>query len=152
MIVMILILAGVSTGLLQNNGVRVVPIHKVTDKEIQPYVDAVYYFSDGRLHEEGLKLRFRDRSQMWKNSVAGTCYYWLNEIDINKNAWDYLAKKDRFLLIAHEMYHCVCNKGHDERIYADGCPSYMGTHMANKTCVDAHFKDYLNEIYKGCDL
>jgi hypothetical protein len=106
------------------------------------------------------RIGFKNHDQMHHGkdkTVAGTCNYVLPasyEIDINKETWNQASYLSKFLLVAHEMYHCVCkNIIHDDSEDLIGCPqSYFNPSMPPVVCLQYNYERYLKQVEKGCEL
>ena len=128
--------------------------HVRTHPEIKPYMDRVYKISGGKISNK-IKAGLYISPKKNKN-VIGSCTLSIfpleYEIDISPLYWAVANDKERLLLIAHEMRHCVCKEFvHYDDKFQDGChKSYMSAVTESDKCVNDHFDDYLTEISKGC--
>lgn len=103
------------------------------------------------------------------------------EIEINSSSWRWRTDKSRMSLIFHELGHCVYHRVHSMDIpsptkwyenlwnfingklvdigffenyeyYEDGCPkSLMYPTTIYDRCVELHYNDYVEEMFKSCD-
>jgi hypothetical protein len=156
------IVAGVFVNGCTHQFIRADFHHKQSDPELSEMVDTINTFTEGRMSMNTYKNRigFKNHDQMHHskdNTVAGTCNYVLPasyEIDINRETWNRASYLSRFLLVAHEMYHCVCkNIMHDDREDFFGCPeSYFNPSMPPVACLQLNYERYLKQVEKGCEL
>ena len=142
--------------------IRVSFHHDKSDQELVSFVENINSLSNGKMKMNTDKNRIGFKKDMRfffdeSKVIAGTCNYVLPfsfEIDINKSTWDRAGYMSRLLLVAHEMYHCVCkNIGHDDREDLIGCPeSYNHPSMPPTICVNMNSEKYLKQVEKGCEL
>lgn len=113
------------------------------DKEIKPYIDNVYELSKKNLDGRNLHVNFLDL----KDGVMGVCYFFKNEIHINKKIWNRLGKNDRILLIAHEVAHCAKGIDHINETDELGCGKhFMHFQDTGKWCNKLKFKEYIKQM------
>lgn len=137
-----------------DGALRITEKHKESDVRIKPYVDKIRSLSTGFMKFD-INVGF-GISNKKASTVIGTCTLSLiplkYEIDINPLYWKIATEREKLLLIAHEMRHCLCKEFiHNNEKLSDGCyKSYMSKYTANKQCIKKHYKKYLSEISKGC--
>lgn len=153
---------------------RLVKKHKGIDPELQSYVEEFKLMSQGRVTDDDLKrfsMGFRDYSK--GSSIAGTCHYGVNEVDISRKWWNsWQTPSERLELVFHELGHCILKRGHTvkpvhdgflawiERIgfklglftekgyIYDGCPaSFMHPYTLYDRCINKHFNYYIEELF-----
>jgi hypothetical protein len=156
------IVAGLFVNGCTHQFIRVDFHHKESDPELAEMVDTINRFTEGRMSMDTSKNRigFKNNDEMHHekdNIVAGTCNYVLPasyEIDINKETWKRASYLSKFLLVAHEMYHCVCkNIIHDDSEDLIGCPkSYFHPSMPPVVCLQHNYERYLKQVEQGCEL
>lgn len=128
--------------------------HDKPKGELAEYVGLVMTLSKGDLYNDNITIGFKNHFDLNPKGgmTIGRCTFHINEIDINKEFWLIATHSEKLILVAHELNHCVCYKGHTKKKFKDGCPSYMGaTHPSDK-CMKDRFRDYINKIRQGCDL
>jgi hypothetical protein len=141
--------------------IRATHRHKKSEPELMEYIKLVNIYSRGRMGDMDVSIGFvpnygyTDDNGL-KRTILGSCHSVLlvsPEIDINKTTWKYMNWSDRFLLVAHELYHCECRGfKHINKVFSDGCPKhYMHKTSASTWCVDKYMKRYLKQIKKGCN-
>lgn len=154
---------GVVLGLMVNGcalqSVRTSHMHEESNAELLYYADLVADISGNkmRIDPDYGRIGFRDSMSYRGKGVAGFCAWVLPlsyDIDISKETWVRSTYENKVLLVAHEMYHCVCkNIVHDDREDIYGCPeSYFHPSMPPVYCAKEHFDKYLQQVAKGCDL
>lgn len=84
--------------------------------------------------------------------IVGVCDQYTDgyrQIQIDKNTWDSIDSNAKFVLIFHELGHCVFNRLHNRQVLNDGCPaSIMNPSNFSGTCWMNHTQYYLNELPK----
>lgn len=157
---------GIIAGLLVNGCthqfIRTSFHHEKSDPELLEMVQIINRFTEGRMSMDvdKNKIGFKDSMEMFYDEekiIAGTCNYVLPlsyEIDINRDTWKRSSYMSKFLLVAHEMYHCVCkNIVHDDREDLIGCPqSYFHPSMPPVICIQHNYERYLKQVEQGCEL
>ena len=88
-------------------------------KDIEPYVEDVYKISEGNLDGKSLDYNF----YFLDNQELGFCFEALGRVGINRKYWYKLSEKDKILLIAHEIAHCVKSADHVEIVTGKQKPS-----------------------------
>lgn len=83
--------------------------------------------------------------------ILGLCIIESNgqkSVYINKDWWDSKKEKDQRVLLYHELTHCVFNRGHDDRKYANGMPFSIMSSVINPVLrfYLKYERYYLNEI------
>lgn len=153
------VLLGLSTNACGLQGVRPRHMHDESNVELVYYANIVAAESNGkmRLDPQYSRIGFRDSMSYLGKSVAGFCAWVLPlsyDIDISRETWLRSSYENKVLLVAHEMYHCVCkNIIHDDREDNYGCPeSYFHSSMPPSQCAKDNFNKYLKQVAKGCDL
>ena len=136
--------------------------HEKSDPELVEMVDTINRFTEGRMHmnTEVNRIGFKENDQMKESDdkiIAGTCNYVLPasyEIDINRDTWKKSSYLSKLLLVAHEMYHCVCkNLIHNDSEDLIGCPqSYFHPSMPPVVCLQHNYERYLKQVEQGCEL
>jgi hypothetical protein len=142
--------------------VKFIGNHSGHDPEIEKYINAVKYMSQGRLHADDMSVGFMTNKYMTEYSsskgyvVIGVCTFITlklrREIDINQKYWMWMNDHKRFILVAHELGHCKCGRTHINREpLRDGCPAhYMNSIAPSNDCAIKHFMLYSKQIAKGC--
>lgn len=115
-----------------------------------------------------------------RDNIVGVCTYGITfrEIDIDEDYWQRASETSKFILLFHELTHCLCNRGHDfaknkkypektidkitEEVFQkltkikngyfdDGCPtSLMYPSVLDDDCTHAHYQEYIAEMFKRC--
>lgn len=103
------------------------------------------------------------------------------EVDIDIPYWKTASDEQRMTEVFHELTHCLCGRDHDfgpgimypdpdtpavytaikdvcvdkiqpKGLYDDECPiSIMYPKIVYTYCMDAHYKDYIKEMFDRCD-
>lgn len=117
--------------------------------ELERYRAEINMLSKGDLGKLNTLIEFKEL----ENDILGMCNGITRTININSKYWDYLDQRERFILIAHEFFHCDCPKyEHNDKLTKyDICPeSYMSSKAGTKSCTFFYFQQYLNQIAQGC--
>ena len=150
--------------------------HKGIDPELQTYVQEFVVMSEGKVTKKHLN-RFTMGFKKYddSSSIAGTCHYTVNEVDISIDWWNSVqTPSERLELVFHELGHCILKRGHTKPPYGDGflkwlerlgfklgifdnmpymfdnCPaSFMHPYTLNDRCINKHFRYYINELFKN---
>ena len=144
--------SGCSHGVIKSS-----PVHKKLTPELEKYRGYVKDISKGKLGNKEISIGFRKYSKDDPN-LLGVCTFTLEnlgkEIDIIKEAWDYLSHDEKLILVAHEFRHCECNEfGHKEEYFSDKCSkTIMHKYLPYGGCIKKHMDNYLEEIGRGCDI
>jgi len=157
---------------------RLIKKHNGVDPQLQTYVHEFKALSQGKVDEDDLN-RFSMGFKKYSagSSIAGTCHYGVNEVDINIEWWNsYKTASERLELVFHELGHCILKRGHTEKpthkgflawmerlgfkigIFTDkgyihdGCPaSFMHPYTISDTCINRHFHYYINELFNNLE-
>lgn len=153
---------------------RLVKKYKGIDPELQTFVEEFKNLSNGAVTDNDLKnfsMGFRDYNK--GSSIAGTCHYGVNEVDISKSWWNsWQTPSERLELVFHELGHCILKRSHtkkpvhdgflawierlgfkvglftDKGYLYDGCPaSFMHPYTLGDRCINKHFHYYINELF-----
>ena len=148
--------------------------YKGVDPELQTYVEEFKALSKGKVtdeHLENFTMGFREYSK--GSSVAGTCHYGVDEVDISIKWWNsWQTPSERLELVFHELGHCILKRGHANKpthdgflawmerlgfkigmfdakgFLEDGCPaSFMHPYTLGDRCINRHFHYYINELF-----
>lgn len=112
-------------------------------EELTHYVNEVYRLSGENLDGRNLNYRFI-RNQ---GAVLGSCNLALGAVEIGRDSWDYMTERERIILIAHEVTHCVKYMDHIILDFSNGCRGhYMDEYMTSKHCIYRDFYKYVKQM------
>lgn len=154
--------------------IRLSKKYKNIHPEFQTYIYEFKQLSKGKVTDSDF-YNFTMGFRKYKNgsSVAGTCHYGVNEVDINIEWWNgFYTPSERLELVFHELGHCILKRGHtvkpthkgflawlerigfklgffeDKGYIYDGCPaSFMHPYTISNRCINKHFSYYINELF-----
>lgn len=91
---------------------------------------------------------------MSENTV-GICFYASNVVYIDPTYWyeKTTTELQKVALIHHELGHCFCELGHDNKMRRDGCPSsLMASNVTSDVCIKRHWFDYIKKLKTRCKI
>jgi hypothetical protein len=129
--------------------INLVPQHLDIDNELKPYINKVIKLSKKNLGTTIKRVGFFSK----ESKVLGRCYLVNKTISINKLHWKFLSEWSKIMLIAHELIHCECRKGHTSGRRWDDCPiSIMHPTDGGDYCNKRYKKQYIKEMQNiGCN-
>lgn len=70
------------------------------------------------------------------------------EIVISEKLWDHLDALEQYILVLHELGHCIQDREHIEDLMEDRCPvSLMYPEILPPTCIEKHWYYYIDELF-----
>ena len=157
------------------------PDYKGVDPKIQPYVNEYMWLSTQFHIKFDDKVTIGFTKIDHGNVVGVCYYGgFFREIDIDSDYWEHSTTTTRMTLMYHELSHCYCGRDHDYApgkkypeteagrrrqaekwlkeggprpgYWDDGCPvSLMYPVIVDDDCVQAHYNEYVKEIFDRCD-
>lgn len=130
-------------------------LRKMPPKDVKKITQEIYKESNGEL---GKTYVFFDDIKQGKEGTITLAYCNQNNIKnfivVNRDSWKDLSYSRKKLLLAHEFYHCDCEKGHINGyrlVKRSVCAThYMNPYLPSEACVGKYYLQYINQIKKGC--
>lgn len=91
-------------------------------------------------------------------NAAGECIEWrvgtrdYEEIAIDPRSWEQMNEAQRWMLVAHELGHCLLNRNHDDSYIRPGYPTSVmisSVPINADSLLRAHKQYYINELCGG---
>lgn len=111
-------------------------------KDIEPYVEDVYKISEGNLDGKSLDYNF----YFLDNQELGFCFEALGRVGINRKYWYKLSEKDKILLIAHEIAHCVKSADHVDTKEGICYTNFMSSYSTTDECTNKYYEQYVEQM------
>lgn len=135
------------------------PDHEGLHPEIYPYIEAVYEMSNGclggRVKHAGF-FKEVPSSGNEESSVVGMANWILPslapQIRIDKGFWRLFSEKQKFFLVAHELYHAELPYfGHIKGEDSYGCSNhFMHPHVQSSACAVLKYNEYIKQMRQPC--
>lgn len=85
------------------------------------------------------------------DSKVGVCYMGWNIVYIDPNFWTYISRLRKLELVYHELGHCLCYLGHNDKFLLNGCPaSLMYPFHMESHCIHNYWDYYKQELFNKC--
>lgn len=127
------------------------------DQGLEDYVEYIQSLNHDFAKVDSVTFYYK-APEVNKTFTVGFCSYslihWKNYVKINRYWWNTASDRERILLIAHELKHCSCpsNWTHINRESQSGCrTNYMSSHIASPFCISLYYRDYIEQIKRGCN-
>jgi hypothetical protein len=123
--------------------VTFVPLKSGIESSLMYYVLKTKEISNNNLDGTNLNINFGSQ----KDGVLATCYFFREEVVINKKSWNKLDYRGRILLMAHEIAHCQKKIGHINKVDEWGCAdNFMHYKDTGIWCNYYNFKKYVKQM------
>lgn len=145
------------------------------DPVFEPYIEDFIVMSSGKINRSDFDKLNMEFVAGFDGRIVGLCRtrpFHGPEITIDAEYFKYAPSERKKILVFHELGHCICNRGHDNRYgkyenllgnkieyvsldkgyFPDTCPiSLMHPDILTDLCISKHKSEYIKELFENCN-